>query len=155
MSAKSEYLNSNMTKAIDILKSRRRFYTAHELGLPESQLETLRDVQTFLTDDGPQYLFAPYGIYDRESMQNRLKKIWPSGISYDCIKDSYKFSDFDIKAIAREPDFVLLHNVLFYNPFRIKLNEHVSKSIEKELMYTSSESVIHKKRRKRMAKNSR
>ena len=148
-------LDSNVTKALDILKSNRRLHTAHDLGLTENKLETLRDVQTFLTDDGPRYLFAPYGIYDRESLQNRLKKIWPSGISYDCIKHSYKFSDFDIKAVAREEDFILLHNVLFYNPFPTKLNEHVSKSIEKEFMYTSSESVLYNKRRKRMTKNGR
>lgn len=155
MSLKNEYLDSNVTKALDILKSSRCLYTAHQLGLSESKLETLRDVQMFVTEDGSRYLFAPYGIYDRESLQNRLKKIWPSGISSDCIKDSYKFSEFDIKAVAREADFILLHNVLFYNPFPIKLNEHVSKLIDKEFMYTSSESVLHNKRRKRMAKNSR
>lgn len=155
MSLNHEHLDSNITKALDILKSSRRLHTAHELGLSESKLSTLRDVQTFVTNDGPRYLFAPYGIYDRESLQNRLKQIWPSGISSDCIQDAYKFSHFDLKAVAREPDFILLHNVLFYNPFPNKLNPHVSKLIDKEFMYTSSESVFQNKRRKRAAKNGR
>lgn len=151
----SENIDSDVTKALNILKSNRRLHTAHELGLSESKLETLRDVQTFVTDEGPRYLFAPYGIFDRESLQNRLKIMWPAGISFECIQDSYKFSNFDIKAVAREPDFILLHNILFYNPFPNKLNELVLKSLSKELMYTSSESGFYKKRRRRMAKNGR
>ena len=151
----SEDLGSDVTKALNILKSRRCLHTAHQLGLSESKLATLRDVQTFVTDEGLRYLYAPYGIFDRESLQNRLKKMWPAGISFECIKDSYKFSDFDIRAVAREPDFILLHSVLFYNPFPKKLNEYVSKSIGKEFMYTSSESALGNKRRKRTAKNGR
>lgn len=150
----NEKMDSDVTKALHILKSNRRLHTADQLGLPESKLETLRDVQTFVTDEGLRYLFAPYGIFDRDSLQKRLKIIWPAGISFECIQDSYKFSDFDIKAVARQPDFILLHNVLFYNPYPIKLNEHVSKFIDKEFMYTSSESICNKRKR-RMPKNGR
>lgn len=145
----------HVRRALDILKHSRRLYTANELGLSENKLASLRDVQTFITDEGLRYIFAPYGVYDRISLQNRLKIMWPAGISFDCIKESYKFSDFDIKAVAREPDFILLHDVLFYKPFTTKLNQEVSRFLDNEFMYTSCESMLYNKRRRKNTKNCR
>jgi hypothetical protein len=114
-----------MHYAVEQLKKRRELISASELGYSDSDMIRLEDVRSFETKNGLRYLYAPFGVYNKQSLKDTLRGFWPRGLSRVDLKDAYKFVLFDMDEIGREANFMLIHDVLFYCPARTSYNSEL------------------------------
>ena len=122
-----------------------RFFTAKDVNIGENVLCNLCYVQAFSTSNGLRFKYAPFGIYNIDTLQSRLKEIYPHGLHRRDLMNAYKFVNFDINAISREDDFFLSHDVVFYAPH--KKNLHTQTLTEfREALRNIQPRIVHFKK---------
>ena len=112
--------------ALQVLRQTRVLTSAEDLGYTDSDLQKINHIKAFYTKYGYRYLFAPHGVYDKNSLRECVKQIWPRGLSRENLKDAYKFINFDIDAIGREESFMIISDVLFYRVSIISYREDIA-----------------------------